>query len=416
MQSLSRAYVQPPRPVPEKPKSTTSRRTRIQGALRAAHELGLITDAEYGTAAMMASYVKDDFDRALCAVEVQRIARDRGRDERTIRRHIRALEKAGLVENRTAGNGLRGCFNGGTVVFGVCFERAYDRWDELCSDVNAKRLEESRLLSLRRAISFLRRRLRSTCEELQDMGVLEWLSTLPRRYQGLSPNELARLVEECERRLEALTEARRQAARAVAEIADVSEPAKTSQNDTPQSAEPDHRPVDKYSVGRPKMSDGPDRNDRPYTLTKKDNNERMISTTRRVDKAVRAAHASTSAPGNENRLNVAACLAAIPPEWREWIDIYRESGMDETSAFVLVAKQFFNRMGGSERAWLIAKSRAGDLIAAMLVLVAVANPVRCMDAWLLAMVHRAENQAVNWTTPFRFLARTSHLSPAMAAE
>jgi len=39
-----------------------------------------------------------------------------------------------------------------------------------------------------------------------------------------------------------------------------------------------------------------------------------------------------------------------------------------------------------------------------------------MDAWLLAMVHRAENQAVNWTTPFRFLARTSHLSPAMAAE
>ncbi|TWG96317.1 replication protein C-like [Mesorhizobium sp. J18] len=361
----------------------SGRRARIQQALRNANELGLITDAEYGTAAMMASYIKDDFDHPLCAVEVQRIARDRGRDERTIRRHVLSLARIGFVEDRTAGNGLRGVFCGRRVIFGIDFSPLVDQYERLRLDLKAKREEEGRILAMRRTISFLRRRLRAACEEISDDGLLDWLASLPRRYGSLSADELARLVEECQRRLEGLV---RQRAKMAASVADRPNSGKESE---------------KSAVGRSKMSDGPDKIARPSTSTKKENNNREESTRYAVD-------ISAPAVGTTGTITLEKALAATPGEWREWIAIYREGGMDAVRAFNLTAKQFFNQAGGSERIWRFAASRAGENMAALLALIACESPnIREIDAWMAAMVGRACREEFNWQTPFARLTRTN---------
>jgi len=357
----------------------------IQQALRHANELGFVSDAVVTTAAMMVSYIKDDFDHPVCTVEVMRMARDRGRDERTIRRHIRALVDAGLAEDRTAGNGLRGVFSGGAVVFGVSFEPAVNALGYLREAVEQKRAEEGRIVKLRRGASYLRRRLRAACEEINDLGLLEWLATLPRRYDALSPDELAHLVAECERQLEALIAAQQKA--------------QTKQDSASGRLD---QAVDEDSFGRPKMSGGPDKNDRPYTNKKFNNN---LCTRRAMDVPLLRT-AGTVDNDEDNTLTIDKVMPALSDEWREMLQAHYQNGISIERAFACVAEQIFQVSGGSARAWQIAQDRIRHpILLACLVLIAEKTPPRSPDRWLMAMAKRAEARRVNWSSPLRGLAR-----------
>ena len=360
------------------PEKATSRRVRIQQLIRDAHDSGKVSDPAAATARAMADFVLDDYAEPVCTAPVCMIAMKRGKSERSILRHVRELERAGLVIDTTSGNGLRGVSARGQIALGISFAPGLSIEDELRAGRNAKRDEIGLVIKLRKMISALRAHL----VELADVGVQEWLATLPRRYNSLSAEELKTLEAECMRYLQAMIDARR---------------------DTHAGTAP---------ADATKMSDGPDRNVRPITNTDENKNEDCTRHKRHERSA------EEPAATGHNTLTIDKVMPALSDEWREMLEVYFQNGISIERAFAYVAEQMFCASGGSARAWQIAQDRIRNpILLACLVLIAEKTPPRSPDKWLVAMASRAKAGRVNWISPLKGLARMRvRLNTMMAHE
>lgn len=361
------------------PEKATSRRVRIQQLIRDAHDSGKVSDPAAATARAMADFVLDDYAEPVCTAPVCMIAMKRGKSERTILRHVRELERAGLVIDTTSGNGMRGGSARGQIALGISFAPGLSIEDELRAERNAKRDEIGLVIKLRKMISALRAHL----VELADVGVQEWLATLPRRYDSLSAEELKTLEAECMRYLQAMIDARQDAHAALA------------------------------SADATKMSDGPDRNVRPITNTNENENEVSCTRRKRYERS-----AEEPAATEHNTLTIDKVMPALSDEWRQMLEAYHQNGISIERAFAYVAEQMFYASGGSARAWQIAQDRIRNpILLACLVLIAEKTPPRSPDKWLVAMASRAEARRVNWISPLKGLARMRvRLNTMMAHE
>ncbi|MDO5631616.1 MAG: helix-turn-helix domain-containing protein [Paracoccus sp. (in: a-proteobacteria)] len=352
------------------------RRAQIQKSINWAQALGLISDGVYQTAKVMASFVLDDFQRPVCAVEVLRLAKERRKHVSTIRRHIAALEDAGLVERQTAGNGLRGSFFGGAVVFGINFAPALERHDELCEAYRRQCHANTAFQKARLLFSRTKAHLRRICEQVDDHRTLEWVLGLDRPSR-LPASELRRLTHECSARVEALQA-----------VAEHGEQAQITSTERRQPISPD----------RAIMRAAPREIGRHYTDTNKKNN-----------------NSNTAVEAGENshedvlgKLTPEMLARIAPKDWREWIENFAYSGKTGWDGFILTAQMMLPCIGGSGGTWDRIVRMAGPQVASVLVLLAASDPsIRNPDRWIVSMTGRACSQRFNWQAPIKRLVRQS---------
>ncbi|MCX8500267.1 MAG: replication initiation protein RepC [Alphaproteobacteria bacterium] len=137
----------------------------------------------------------------VCYREQIKIARAARRSERSVRSHEAILERLGLIEKRTRGDGCRGRFAGGEVVLGISFQPIIERLDELKTLAQEADAHDQRTAALRSLISSARRSLTKAVSNLLTLApkhprlgdFLSLQADLPRRYEGFSLNQLEEL-------------------------------------------------------------------------------------------------------------------------------------------------------------------------------------------------------------------------------
>ena len=147
--------------------------------------------------------------RFVNTTEVNYLAVLRGRVPETIRRHVRDLERDGWVRDYSLANGGRGVVRG--VRYGIDMSGLIDRIAEVEEEAELRRKEERARAEARALLKPLKGRLRRLLRRPTGAALAqqaaELLSSIPRRFIGLTLAAMRLMIDTAERLLGA-TEAR----------------------------------------------------------------------------------------------------------------------------------------------------------------------------------------------------------------
>lgn len=311
---------------------------------RATLALGLPASV-YRTAQVLIRFIPKDAPAPVSPARVQELAEILGLDPRTVRAHVRRLAALGLAEDRCLAGGHRTIRRrAGRIValHGVDFTPLLTRRLEFEAEAARIELEQAERIRLRAAISTLRGRFRllAPVAPTQVLAkVSEYFATLPRRYAHLPLAELAILRDRLVTLLAAIT------------------------------------PLD---------GDTPDTANRDTSLRTSDRSEGFVRP-----------------PSSKDRDNpvlpLGSVLTGLPDSWREEID---RRGQRSWSALIATAHARSITLGIPQATWDMAVRTLGRREAALLMLAADADHIRCPAAWMRAVALRAAGRAPDLSRTF----------------
>lgn len=286
---------------------------------------------------------------------VSTLAFEVGKNPRTILNHVRYLARVGLVVDRTMGGGRRHCQRDQSgrivAVHGIDLTPMLERADELAEAAHAIRAERMAADRMRNEISRLRSMIRRVLlDAMTDNETLETWAGFPRRISHLGFDALDDLLGRVRRFLDAL--------------------------------------------GKPKISDRPEKKDRPYTTDQylSESCNPAMPAENKAEPVAPTPPTTTPRCGLEH-ISLPMALNAAPAEWHVGMELY---GRADWLAFSNVGYERAMALGIAPSAWAQAQASIGRVGAALLVMIADADcqerggKIRNAGAWVRRMSERAE--------------------------